>query len=137
MDSLPLNPSTHLLLPHFSSKALVNPLPCHGSLQCSIHRCRQKEDPAIEEAPPAKVMSCALVTSTNLEKTLDAAKEVTGGAGVPSAKMVADRPTPLAGRPWLVANRSPVMRADHHQHAKVPPISEVVECIWLVLSPLV
>jgi hypothetical protein len=46
--SLPLNPSTHLLLPHFSSKALVHPLPCHGSLQCSIHRCRHKEDPTVE-----------------------------------------------------------------------------------------
>jgi hypothetical protein len=70
-----------------------------------------------KEAPPAKVMSCALVTSTNLEKTLDAAKEVTEGAGGPSAKM--------AGRPWLVANRSPVI--DHHQRAKVPHVSKDVE----------
>jgi hypothetical protein len=46
--SLPLNPSTHILLPHFSSKALVNPLPCHGSLQCSVHHRHRKEDPTIE-----------------------------------------------------------------------------------------
>jgi hypothetical protein len=46
--SLPLNPSTHPLLSHFSSKALVHPLPCHGSLQCSIYRCCRKEDPTIE-----------------------------------------------------------------------------------------
>jgi hypothetical protein len=36
-------------------------------------------------------MLCALVTSTDLEKTLDAVKEVTRGAIAPSAKM--------AGRP--------------------------------------
>jgi hypothetical protein len=41
----------------------------------------------LKEAPPAKVMSCALVTLTELEKTLDATKEVNGGAGVPLAKM--------------------------------------------------
>jgi hypothetical protein len=64
--SLTLNPSTLLLLPHFSSKALVHPLPCHGSLQCSIHHYHRKEDPTIEEAPPTKVMSCAFVASTNL-----------------------------------------------------------------------
>jgi hypothetical protein len=46
--SLPLNPSTHLLLPHFSSKTLVHPLPCHGSLQCSVHRGFRKENPTIE-----------------------------------------------------------------------------------------
>jgi hypothetical protein len=48
MSHLPLNPSTHLLLPHFSSKPLVHPLPCHGFLQCSVHHCRRKKDPAIE-----------------------------------------------------------------------------------------
>jgi hypothetical protein len=47
-SSLPFNPSTHLLLPHFSSKAPVHPLPYHGSLQCSVHRCRRKEDPTVE-----------------------------------------------------------------------------------------
>jgi hypothetical protein len=41
----------------------------------------------LKEAPPTKVMSCALVTSTDLEKDLDAAKEVTDGAGAPSTKM--------------------------------------------------
>jgi hypothetical protein len=46
--SLPLNPSTHLLLPHFSSKALVHPLPYHGSLKCSIPCYRRKENPTIK-----------------------------------------------------------------------------------------
>jgi hypothetical protein len=48
MGSLPLNPSTHLLLPHFPSKTLVYPLPCHRSLQCSVNRCHHKEDTTIE-----------------------------------------------------------------------------------------
>jgi hypothetical protein len=33
--------------------------------------------PPLKEAPPTKVMLCALVTSTDLEKTLDAVKKVT------------------------------------------------------------
>jgi hypothetical protein len=44
--------------------------------------------PPLKEAPPAKVMSCALVALTDLEKDLHAVKEVTGGASTPSAKMV-------------------------------------------------
>jgi hypothetical protein len=47
MSSIPLNPKTHVL-PHFSSEAIVHPLPCHGSLQCSVHRCRHKENHTIE-----------------------------------------------------------------------------------------
>jgi hypothetical protein len=47
--------------------------------------------PPLKEAPPTKVMSCASVALTDLEKDLDAAKEVTEGAGVPLAKM-ASRP---------------------------------------------
>jgi hypothetical protein len=43
--------------------------------------------PPLKEAPPAKVMSCALVASIELEKDLDAAKQVTRGAGIPSTKM--------------------------------------------------
>jgi hypothetical protein len=43
--------------------------------------------PPLKEAPPAKVMSCAFVASKDLEKDLDAVKEITGGAGTPSAKM--------------------------------------------------
>jgi hypothetical protein len=85
--------------------------------------------PPLKEAPPTKVMLCALVTSTDLEKDLDAIKEVTGGADAPSAKM--------AGRPWFVANWSPVMRADHYQRAEVPPVPKVMECHRLMLFPLV
>jgi hypothetical protein len=43
--------------------------------------------PLLKEAPPAKVMSCALVTSTDLEMDLDDTKEVTRGADTPSVKM--------------------------------------------------
>jgi hypothetical protein len=92
--------------------------------------------PLVKEASPAKVMSSMLIALRYLQKDLDAAKEVTGGAGAPSAKM-AGRPTPLAGRPWFVANRSPVMRADHHQRAEVPPVPEVVERTQLMLFPLI
>jgi hypothetical protein len=45
--------------------------------------------PPLREASPTNVMSCALITLTDLQKDLDVAKEVTGGAGVPSGKMVA------------------------------------------------
>jgi hypothetical protein len=54
--------------------------------------------PPLKEAPPAKVMSCAFVASKDLEKDLDAVKEITGGVGVPSAKM--------AGRPAMVCGHS-------------------------------
>jgi hypothetical protein len=74
-------------------------------------------------------MPCALVTSTDREKDLDAAKEVTGGADAPSAKM--------AGRPLFVAIQPRVMRAGHHQCAKVPLVPEAVECARLVLFPLI
>jgi hypothetical protein len=43
--------------------------------------------PPLKEASSAKVMSCALIASVDLQKDLDATKEVTGGAGAPSAKM--------------------------------------------------
>jgi hypothetical protein len=76
------SPSPSLLF-----QALVHPLPYHGSLQCFVHCCAARNIPSLKEAPPAKVMLCALVASTELEKTLDAAKEVTKGAGVPSAKI--------------------------------------------------
>jgi hypothetical protein len=58
-----------------------------------------RKTPPLKEAPPAKVMSCALVASTDLEKDLYAVREVTGRAGAPSAKMVgqlADSPSRLA-----------------------------------------
>jgi hypothetical protein len=79
--------------------------------------------PPLKEASPAKVMSCKLIASIDLQKELDATKEVTGGADAPSTKM--------ACRPWFVANQS-----HHHQHAKLPPVTEVVECARLVFYPL-
>jgi hypothetical protein len=67
--------------------------------------------PPLKEESLAKVMPCVLITLTDLHKYLDASKEATGGAGAPFVKM--------AGRAWFVANRSPLMRTDHHQHTKV------------------
>jgi hypothetical protein len=49
--------------------------------------------PPLKEASPTKVMSCALVTLTDLEKTLDATKEVTRGANTPSVKMAGQLPS--------------------------------------------
>jgi hypothetical protein len=79
-----------------------------------------RKTPPLKVVPTAKVMSCTLVTSIDQEKTLDAAKEVTGGAALHRQRWPTDRPTLLADRPWFVANRSPVMRAIHHQCANVP-----------------
>jgi hypothetical protein len=73
-------------------------------------------------------MLCALVTSTDLEKTFDVAK-ITGGVGTPLGKST--------NRSWFVANRSPVIRADHHQCTKVPPIPEDLERTLLLLFPLI
>jgi hypothetical protein len=53
--------------------------------------------PPLKEASPAKVMLCSLITSTDLQKDLDAAKEVTGGASAPSVKMVS-RPAMVCGQ---------------------------------------
>jgi hypothetical protein len=61
--------------------------------------------PPLREAPPAKVMPCVLVASPNLERALDATKEVTGGASVPSVKM-AGRPANSMGRPAMVCGHS-------------------------------
>jgi hypothetical protein len=58
--------------------------------------------PPLREAPPTKVMSCALVTSTDLKRAFDAVKKVIRGAGTPSVKM--------ADRPWFVAIRPPPSR---------------------------
>jgi hypothetical protein len=93
--------------------------------------------PPLKEASLAKVMLCALITSTDLQKDLDAAKEVTGGVGATSVKM-AGRPANSPGcQTWFVAIWPPVMGAGHHQRAKVPLVPEAVEHTWLVLFPLV
>jgi hypothetical protein len=62
--------------------------------------------PPLREAPPAKVMSCALVASTDLERGLDATKEVTGGADTPSMKM-AGRSANSPSHPAMVCGHSP------------------------------
>jgi hypothetical protein len=59
----------------------------------------------LKEAPPAKVMSCALVASIDLEKTPDDVMEVTKGAGAPSAKM-AYRPANSPGRSAMACGQS-------------------------------
>jgi hypothetical protein len=44
--------------------------------------------PLLKEASLAKVMSCVVITLTDPQNDLGAAKEVIGGAGAPSMKMV-------------------------------------------------
>jgi hypothetical protein len=60
--------------------------------------------PPLKEASPTKVMLCVLVTSTDLQNDLDAAKEVTGGADAPSVKMF-DRATNSPGRSAMVCGQ--------------------------------
>jgi hypothetical protein len=62
----------------------------------------------LKEASPTKVMSCALIALTDLQKDLDAAKEVIGGASAPSVKM--------ASRPAMVCGQS-----IHHDEGRTPP----------------
>jgi hypothetical protein len=76
----------------------------------------------LKEASPTKVMSCALVALTDLQKDLDAAEEVTGGAGTPSTKM-ASRPMNSPGRPARVCGRSPP-----RDESQSPPVSHGSPC---------
>jgi hypothetical protein len=68
--------------------------------------------PPLIEASHAKVTSCALVASTDLEKALGAAKEVIRGAGAPS-KMTGGQPTTIGGRltPLEVGQPSPTCQS--------------------------
>jgi hypothetical protein len=43
------------------------------------------------------------------------------------------QPTPQAGRPLFLVIQPPVMRASHHQCAKVPLVPEVMERAWLTI----
>jgi hypothetical protein len=61
--------------------------------------------PPLREAPPSNVMSCALVASTDLDRALDTTKEVTEGAGAPSAKMVGQLAN-SPGRPTMICGHS-------------------------------
>jgi hypothetical protein len=139
MDPLFINPSTHPLPLTSLPKLLFILSPAMDPFNALSTAAATREIPPLREAPPTKVMSCALVTSTDLERPLDAAKEVNGGAGVPPVKMVADQPTPLADRPWFVTIHPPppVMRAGNHQHAKVPLVPKAMEHTRLVLFPLI
>jgi hypothetical protein len=74
--------------------------------------------PPLKEAPPAKVMSCALVALTDLEKDLYAAKEVTRGAGAPLAK-IASQPANSPGQPAMVCGQS-----TPHDEGRSPPVSQ-------------
>jgi hypothetical protein len=93
--------------------------------------------PPFKGAPPAKVMSCALVASIDLEKDLYATREVTGGANAPLVKMIGRPTNSLAGQPWFVAIWPPMRRDGHHQCAKVPLVPKVVEHARLVLFSLI
>jgi hypothetical protein len=63
-----------------------------------------------KEASPGKVMSCVLIALTDLQKDLDATKEVTGGADVLLSKMAGQ----LAGHGlWPI---------DPHDEGQSPPV---------------
>jgi hypothetical protein len=96
-----------------------------------------KKIPPLKEASPTKVMSCALIPSTYQQKDLDAAKEVTRGAGAPSANM-AGRLANSPGRPAMVCGQSvPHGEGQSPPACHCSPVPEVVECARLVLFPLV
>jgi hypothetical protein len=81
------NPSTYLLLPHFSSKAFFTSSLAMDPFNALSTAATARMIPPLRETPPAKVTSCMLVASTDLEKVLDTAKEVIEGADAPSATM--------------------------------------------------
>jgi hypothetical protein len=85
--------------------------------------------PPLREALPAKVVSCALVTSTDLGKALDAMKEVIGGASVPSV-MMGSRPAKSAGQLATVGGRlTPSRWVSHHLCARIPLLPRAVVCV--------
>jgi hypothetical protein len=100
-----INPSTHPL-PHTSLPKLLFILsPSMDPFNALSNAAATRKIPSLRDAPPAKVMSCALVASTDLERALDAVKEVTGGAGAPSTKM-ANLSVNSPGRPAMVCGHS-------------------------------
>jgi hypothetical protein len=125
--SLPLNPSTHLLLPHFSSKTLAHPPPIMDLFNTLSTTTPARKILPLKEASPTKVVSCALIASTDLHNDLDAAKEVTGGASMPSANM-ADRPAHSPGRPGMVCGQSvPQDEGGSPPTHQGSPVPEVVD----------
>jgi hypothetical protein len=78
--------------------------------------------PPLKEASPTKVMLCVLVTLTDLQKDLNAAKEVTGGADTPSAKMF-DRAANSPGRSAMVCGQSAP-----HDEGRSPPACQGSPC---------
>jgi hypothetical protein len=110
-----------LHLPKFSSKALVHPLPCHGSLQCSIHRYRRKEDPTGERGTTRQGH---VMCFGRIDKPIEGFRCYKRRSPKEPAhhrqRWPAGWPTPPAGQPWFVVNWSLVMRANHHLRAKVP-----------------
>jgi hypothetical protein len=135
--SLPLNPSTHLFLPHSSSKAIVHPLPYHGSLQCSVHHCRYKEDPTIERGITRQGH---VVCLGRIDRPTEGLRCYKGGywrsrhAIGEDGRQADQLPWPAS---WSFAPPPPVMRANHHQHAKVPLVPKAMECARFMLFPLV
>jgi hypothetical protein len=76
----------------------------------------------LKDMLPTKVMSCALVASTDLENDLDAAKEVIGGVGAPSVKM-ASRSANSPGRSDMVCCHSPP-----YDEGRSPPAHQCSPC---------
>jgi hypothetical protein len=100
-----INPSTHPLPLTSLPKLLFILSPVMYPFNALPTAAAIRKIPPLREAPPTKVMSCALVTSTDLERAIDTAKEVTGGADAPSTKM-ARQPTNSPGRLAMVCGHS-------------------------------
>jgi hypothetical protein len=130
-SSLLKKPSTHPLPPHFSSKSLVHPLPCHGPLPCFVHRYNRKEDPTIEKGTTRQGY---VVCFGRINRPREGLRCCEGGHRRSRRTIGED------GRPAMVCGHAPpphVLRANHHQCAKVPLVPEAVKRTWFVLFPLV
>jgi hypothetical protein len=80
--------------------------------------------PPLRDASPAKVASCVLVASTDLEEALDAAKEDTRGAGTPSA-MMAYRSAKSPGRQTMVGGHMTPLKV-----GQPSPARQSSPCAW-------
>jgi hypothetical protein len=99
--SLPLKSLNSPLLSHFSSKAFFISSLAIDPLNALSTTAAARMIPLLREAPPAKVASCVLVASTDLEKALDVAKEVIEGADAPSVT-TGSQPAKSPNRPTTV-----------------------------------
>jgi hypothetical protein len=93
--------------------------------------------PLLRDAGPTKLTSCALVASTDLEKALDAVKEVIEGASAPSA-MMGNRPAKSPSQLATVGGRlTPSTWVTCHLRARVPLLPRAMVRVLFMHFPLV